>query len=178
MRVVLALVLGFVFTGCARAQPAVATLRLTSPAIGADGVIARRQSAYGTNLSPALTWTKASGAQAYAIVLDDPDAGGGRPFVHWTIWNIPAAATSLPEGLPATARLKAPSGAMQGINDAGGIGYFGPRPPSGVHHYRIQIFALSAPLNLAPGARREALTAAMRDRVLAHGETAGAFAAP
>jgi len=156
----------------------VVAMRLTSSAIGADGRIAARQSAYGRNLSPPLAWTRVAGARSYAVILEDPDAPGAHPFVHWLIWNIPGAATSLPEGLPTSVRLPAPAGAVQGANEAGGTGYFGPKPPSGVHHYRFLIFALDSALGLAPGAGRDALSTAMNGHVIAQGELAGTFAAP
>jgi Raf kinase inhibitor-like YbhB/YbcL family protein len=153
-------------------------MRLTSGAIATDGRIAARQSAYGENLSPPLAWTSVAGAKTYAIVLEDPDAPGARPFVHWLVWNIPGAVTSLPQGLPTDATLRTPAGAAQGVNDAGKTGYFGPRPPSGVHHYRFKIFALDRALTLAAGANRDALGRAMNGHVLGMGELTGTFAAP
>jgi Raf kinase inhibitor-like YbhB/YbcL family protein len=150
---------------------AAATVQITSTAIGPDGRIARAQSDYGANMSPPLAWTPIPGAKSYAIVLDDPDAGGPRPFVHWLVWNIPGAVTSLAAG-------KVPPGAAQGRNDNDTIGYFGPRPPSGVHHYHFHVFALNAPLALSAGADRQALSAAMNDHVLAVGDLVGTFAAP
>ncbi len=177
MRIALSLILAFCLAGCGRAQNTTA-IRLTSSAVGAGGAIAERQSGYGQNLSPPLSWTAVAGARTYAVVFEDPDAPGPRPFVHWLIWNIPAAVTSLPEGLPTSVRLQTPSGAVQGANDAGGTGYFGPKPPSGVHHYRFQVFALDAPLDLPGGAGRGALSAAMNGHVIARGELAATFAAP
>lgn len=119
-------------------------LVLTTTATDPDGRLANRHSAYHDNLSPPLVWTPVQGAAAYAIIVEDPDAPRERPFVHWLIWNIPGEATSLPEGLPNEASLGLVGGAVQGRNDNGGIGYFGPRPPvgHGVHHYHFQIFAL------------------------------------
>ena len=84
----------------------------------------------------------------------------------------------MPEGLPAAARLANPGGAEQGRNEHDDIGYWGPHPPSGVHHYHFHIFALDAPLNLSPGARRDALSAAMNGHVLGAGELIATFAAP
>jgi Raf kinase inhibitor-like YbhB/YbcL family protein len=150
---------------------AAATVRITSSAIGADGRIAKAQSNYGANISPPLAWAPIPGAKSYAIILEDPDAGGPRPFVHWLVWNIPATVTTLAAGQVAP-------GAVQGRNDHDAVGYFGPRPPSGVHHYHLHIFALNAPLDLAPGADRQALSAAMNDHVMAVGDLVGTFAAP
>ena len=178
MRIAVALVVALCLVGCAPAQSAAVAMRLTSSAIGADGRIAARQSAYGRNLSPPLAWTRVAGAKSYAVILEDPDAPGAHPFVHWLIWNIPGALTVLPDGLSASARPPSPVGAVQGDNDAGGTGYFGPKPPSGVHHYRFQIFALDAPLDLPGGAGRRALSDAMNGHVIARGELAATFAAP
>ncbi|HEY1426601.1 MAG TPA: YbhB/YbcL family Raf kinase inhibitor-like protein [Caulobacteraceae bacterium] len=157
-----------------------ATLELLSDAIGADGAIDLRHSAYGNNLSPPLKWTPVAGAGAYAIILEDPDAPMEKPFVHWLIWNIPGSVTSLPEGLPNNAHPVTPQDAVQGKNDNGSFGYFGPRPPSGtgLHHYHIQIFALDGPLTLHTDADLRALVNAMKGRVIADGELVGTYAAP
>lgn len=149
------------------AQAASATLNLKSPAFAPGGAIPRQYSAYGENRSPPLSWTPARGARAYALTLQDPDARP-RPFTHWLVWNIPGSANSLPAGgLP---------GSVQGRNDAGGVGYSGPHPPAGLHHYRFQIMALDAPLTLPAGADLSALTKALRGHVVAKGELTGTFA--
>jgi len=158
-----------------------AVLEMVSDALGADGAIDLRHSAYGDNLSPPLRWTPVEGAGAYALILEDPDAPRETPFAHWLIWNIPGDATSLAEGVPTGAHLMTLQNAVQGRNDNGSFGYFGPRPPAGhgPHHYHFQIFALDAPLTLKPeGADLRALVDAMKGRVLADGELVGVFEAP
>jgi Raf kinase inhibitor-like YbhB/YbcL family protein len=81
------------------------------------------------------------------------------------------------ESIPTVLRLEDPAGALQGRNSRGQIGYMGPRPPAGdpPHRYHFQVFALDTMLNVAPGADRETLLAAMRDHVLARGEHVGTF---
>lgn len=156
-------------------------LEVVSDALGADGALDLRHSAYGDSLSPPLRWTPVEGAGAYALILEDPDAPRETPFVHWLIWNIPADAVSLPEGLANDARLVSPQHVVQARNDNGSFGYFGPRPPAGhgPHHYHFQIFALDAPLTLNPeSADLRALVDAMKGRVLADGELVGVFEAP
>jgi len=157
-----------------------AVIEMASDALGADGAIDLRHSAYGNNLSPPLRWTPVEGAGAYAIILEDPDAPREKPFVHWLIWNIPGTTASLPEGLPNTAKLATPPNAVQARNEAGGWGYFGPRPPAGhgAHHYHFQIFALDGPLTLDPDSDLRTLIDAMKGRVLAKGELVGTFEAP
>ena len=155
-------------------------MTLTSDAVGANGAIDFNHTAYGANISPALRWTATPHAVSYAIVVEDPDAPGGAPFVHWLVWGVPGEATSLPGRLPPQPHLSTPQGAMQGRNDNGEVGYFGPRPPrgTGAHHYHFQIFALDRALALGPDADIHALRTAMKGKVLADGELVGTFGAP
>ena len=167
--------------GTAGAAPAVVLARVgarsatpiavQSAAIGADRRFAARNTAFGADLSPEVNWSPVAGAHAWAVVLEDPDAPGARPFVHWLVWNIPAKVTRLAEGVTA-------AGALQGRNGRGGLGYWGPHPPSGAHRYYLQVFALDAPLSLAAGADRDALAAVLRGHVLASGEVVGVVTAP
>ncbi|HEY7901585.1 MAG TPA: YbhB/YbcL family Raf kinase inhibitor-like protein [Caulobacteraceae bacterium] len=140
-------------------------------AIGPDHVISARNTAYGRNLSPEVNWSPVPGARAYALILDDPDASHPAPFVHWLVWDIPGAVHRLAEGI-------VPAPAVQGRNGRGEVGYFGPRPPSGTHHYHLRLYALRGPLALAAGADREALDTAMKGKVLASGEIIGLVSAP
>ena len=54
----------------------------------------------GENKSPALEWKNPpAGTKSFALLVHDPDApSGGAGFWHWIVYNIPADATSLPEG--------------------------------------------------------------------------------
>ena len=59
--------------------------------------------------------------------------------------------------------------ATQGRNDFGEVGYGGPKPPSGEHHYRFQAYALDTVLALArgvapPGLEREMQTTSLTGR--------------
>jgi Raf kinase inhibitor-like YbhB/YbcL family protein len=148
-----------------------AGISVHSDAIGGDGRFAERNSAYGANVPPEVNWTPVPGAKSYAIVLDDPDAPGGAPFVHWLVWNIPSARTRLAEGAP-------PPGVSEGRNGHGGSGYWGPHPPSGTHHYHLRVMALDTALSLDAGADRAQLAQAARGHVIASGEAVGLFSAP
>ena len=100
-----------------------AVIQVVSDALGADGGIDLRHTAYGDNLSPPLRWTPVEGARDYALILEDPDAPSPKPFVHWLIWNIPAEMTGLPEGVAAEAHPPALSGVVQGHNGKGEVGF-------------------------------------------------------
>jgi len=107
-------------------------LTVSSAAFAANSTLPARFSAQGGDRSPPLHWTMTEGAQSYAIILEDPDAPGAAPFVHWVAWNIPASAEGLPEGAPSGSRITSPVPMSQGRNGAGTTGYFGPRPPAGI----------------------------------------------
>src|SRR5258706_15690445 len=120
-------------------------LALTSEAIGLGDRIGDAYSAYHDNMSPPLMWTRMPEAETYALILEDPDAPGERPFLHWARWNIPGNLEGLPGAIPRTAEpagVRGLEGAVQGLNGRGQPGYLGPRPPAddGQHRYHFQLF--------------------------------------
>lgn len=155
-------------------------LELVSSAIDDNGRIEDRFTAYHDNVSPPLSWTQVIDAEAYALIVEDPDAPTERPFVHWMIWNIPGVASSLPPGLPQRPRLDHPKGAIQGRNGKGGVGYFGPRPPPGhgVHRYHFQLFALDKPLPMDPDTILPELLNALKGNTIAKADLIGTYEAP
>lgn len=153
-------------------------LGVSSPSFANGARIPDAHAAEGQNASPALRWTAGpAGTRGYVVMMEDPDVREDPPFVHWTVYNVPAEVTMLDEGLPGAPRLLKPEGAGQGANERGSTGYFGPRPPVGdpPHHYHFQVFALDALLQLPHGASRAELLAAMRGHVLASGEVVGTY---
>jgi Raf kinase inhibitor-like YbhB/YbcL family protein len=148
-------------------------MTLTSTAFAAGEPIPRRYSGYGDSVSPQLQWDNVPGAaKSLALVCRDPDAPG-RTFIHWVIFNIPGDQRALPEGLPTRGVLS--TGAVQGVNSAGRIGYTGPRPPSGIHRYFFDLCALDILLPLDSTADASALTAAMDGHVLGQAELMGTY---
>jgi Raf kinase inhibitor-like YbhB/YbcL family protein len=132
------------------ASAGAAQLTLTSPDIKPGAKIADEQVANGFgcsggNISPALAWSGApNGTKSFALSVYDPDAPTGSGFWHWVMFDIPATVTSLPKNAGDAKGSLAPAGAIQGANDTGAHGYFGPCPPKGdkPHHYHFQIFAV------------------------------------
>lgn len=132
------------------AQAAGDAFRLSSPVLEQGQPMAAKQEykgfgCSGGNVSPALHWTGApAGTKSFALLVHDPDAPTGSGWWHWVVWNIPASATSLPEGAGDPAAALMPAGAVQGNTDFGSAGYGGPCPPpgSGAHHYHFRLYAL------------------------------------
>jgi Raf kinase inhibitor-like YbhB/YbcL family protein len=148
-------------------------MQLTSTAFTQGQAIPRKHTCDGSDISPPLAWSGApANAKSFALIMDDPDAPGGT-WVHWVIYNIPAADHALPEAVPTSAKLA--DGAVQGKNSWPKSGYGGPCPPSGTHRYFFKIFALDALLKLPDGATKPQLIAAMEDHVLAQAELMGTY---
>jgi Raf kinase inhibitor-like YbhB/YbcL family protein len=156
------------------AAPDAVNLTVASPAFEQGGAIPLANSAYGENLMPGLSWTPGpEGTQSYLVIVEDPDAPTAQPFLHWIAGDIPADVTSLPAGMGA----EGPGESFQsGVR--GQAQYFGPRPPSGVHNYNFQVFALDRMLDLDSGASLADVKTRMEGHVLASGVLAGAYAAP
>jgi Raf kinase inhibitor-like YbhB/YbcL family protein len=103
----------------------------------------RANTNFGTNTSPAMSWTGApASTRSYAVVLQDLSNG----FAHWVLWNIPASVTSLPAGLDRTTAMPASvPGAQQASFGRNAVehGYFGPGACGNV--YEFVVYALSVP---------------------------------
>ena len=153
---------------------AVAPFVLTSTAFAEGESIPRKYTCDGENISPPLQWRDVpEGTRSFALVADDPDAPGGT-WDHWLLYNLPAEARSLPEGVPPDAELSDSS--RHGQNSWPQLGYGGPCPPSGTHRYFFKLYALDTVLELDAGANKERLSQAMEGHVLAEAELMGTYA--
>lgn len=155
-------------------------ITLTSTAVSPDGRLADQHSAYFDNLSPPLRWHSVPDVKAWAIVVEDPDAPREQPFVHWMIWNIEGEVQHLDQGVPNRDVLPTPQAAIQGKNDMGGYGWFGPRPPPGhgVHRYYFQIFALDDFIPMDSDTPLKQLLNALKGNTIAKGEMMATYEAP
>ena len=141
-------------------------MELTSAAFGPNETIPSQYTCDGADLSPPLTLSGIpADAVSLALIMDDPDAPGGT-WVHWVEFNI-APRTQIPTGAGVLG--------TQGRNSFGTTGYGGPCPPSGTHRYFFTVYALSAELELAGGATKAQVLAAMEGLVLAQAELIGLF---
>ncbi len=154
------------------------SLTIQSPAFASNGAIPKRFTGDGEDISPQLTWSGVpEGVKALALIVDDPDAPTPEPWVHWLIYNIPAAAAGLPQNIAKTPTLAAPEGALQGKNSWGKVGYGGPAPPPGhgVHHYHFKLYALDTVLSVQSGLTKAQLLSAADGHILAQGEFVGTY---
>jgi len=123
----------------------------------------------GQNRSPAIVWNGAPPlTKSFALTLYDPDAGNGRGFWHWLIFDIPARTSEL--AADAANRTGLPRESVQAKNDFGRTGYDGACPPpgSGTHHYKFTLYALDdATIPFDSSATGSALTAYLGSHALA-----------
>jgi Raf kinase inhibitor-like YbhB/YbcL family protein len=150
-------------------------MQVTSPAFPEGAAIPKQYTGDGKDLSPPLQWSGApAGTKSFAVICDDPDAPRAQPWVHWVLFNLPSDSKELAEGVPAKKVLA--SGAKQGGNDFGNLGYGGPAPPKGKpHRYYFKVYALDTMLDLNEGATKPELEKAMKGHVLAQGQLMGTY---
>ena len=81
---------------------------ITSTSFRHNGAIPARHACDGQNVSPPLNWNGVpASAKSLVLIVDDPDApdpkAPKRTWVHWVLYNIPAHAHGLAEGIAAAA---------------------------------------------------------------------------
>lgn len=133
-------------------------------------------------MSPPLAWSHVpDGVQSFVLIARDTDAASGNgtdDLLHWMLWNIPASARSLPEGVPHGTQLA--DGTRQ--ISASGPYYRGPGAPASgpPHHYVFELYALDGTIDVpavgqSPPLTRAAVEQAMAGKVRAKGTLVGLF---
>jgi Raf kinase inhibitor-like YbhB/YbcL family protein len=156
-------------------HPSKEKLNVTTPGWKNGEDIPFKYTQYQGNAFPGLTWTKGPAAtKSYAIIMQDSAfVMRGSPILHWSIVNIPADVTALPEGMKPEEK---PAAATYGPNYRGlAEPYLGPRtPPGPKHRYHIQVMALDTvlPRDFAPKSYDE-LIAPLKGHIVAAGEVVG-----
>jgi len=142
-------------------------LAISSPDFGNLERIPDRFTADGGHAIPRLEISGApEGTVELAVICHDPDAPLPHGFTHWTVYGVPADATSLD--------LEAP-GVRIGPNGVGATIWYGPEPPfgHGEHHYYFWVYALKRPVEGAPS--REDFLAQYGDAIIEQARTVGTF---
>ena len=159
-------------------KTALVLFALTSPAFNPSGAIPKKYTCDGANVSPPLAWSGIpEGTRSIAVIMEDPDAPAGV-WVHWVLYDVPAASAGVAENLPKQDAL--PDGSKQGpsggVIEFAAIGYTGPCPPKGKsHRYQFTAYALNQAPGIGPRAAKSVLVAAMRGKILAEAELVGLY---
>jgi Raf kinase inhibitor-like YbhB/YbcL family protein len=152
------------------------TMVVSSPVFADGAPIPDIYTGYGQGAPPPVMWTPVANAKSYAVVIEDPDAPGRSPYVHWIVYQIATTTSALDDQTQGGAL---PAGALQGRASSGAQAYAPPKPPKGdkAHHYYLEVFALDTTPGLAKTPNLADLEQAMKGHVLASGETVGVYAA-
>jgi Raf kinase inhibitor-like YbhB/YbcL family protein len=144
-------------------------LKVSSPSFQEGGMMPSKFTCDGRNVSPSISWEGVpEDAKSLALVCDDPDAPSGD-FVHWVVFNIPAGTVRFEENA-AVGDI-----AALGMTDYGIMGYKGPCPPSGIHHYHFKVYALDLMLEADNDMDKYGLLDKMEGHILAKGELVGLY---
>jgi hypothetical protein len=138
----------------------------------------------GEGMSPAMNWANApSDTQSFFLHMHDLDLARNKTTddqAHWVLWNIPATATGLPEGVPKGSQLA--DGSFQ-ISATGPM-YRGPGAAATgpLHHYVFELYALDTKLDVKPSSdafeTRANVMKAIQGHILAKAVYGGLFRRP
>lgn len=110
----------------------------------------------GMDAPPPLSFSKIpEGTETLALIMDDPDAPGGT-WTHWVLWDL----------APTEGDLNPSFFAKIGTNSWGLTEWGGPCPPSGVHRYFFNLYALDTALDLPTSTTADLLREAMQGHIL------------
>jgi Raf kinase inhibitor-like YbhB/YbcL family protein len=138
----------------------------------------------GEGISPAISWANVpAGTQSFVLNMHDMDVARNKTSddqAHWVVWNLPATATALPEGVAKGSQR--PDGSYQ-ISATGPM-YRGPGAPANgpMHHYMFEIYALDTKIDVQPAAdafeTRANVFKAMQGHILGKAVYGGLFRRP
>jgi Raf kinase inhibitor-like YbhB/YbcL family protein len=162
---------------------------VTTTAWPDGGEIPMRNAARGDNKSPAFEfhWNLGPDSsappatlQSYAVIFHDVENSSNKTTTdtfHWSAFNIPGTAKSIPEGL---GEGDLPDGTRNGPGLGSRNGhapvYFGPGAgPGPFHHYVFEFYALDTKLDLPANTTREEILKAMDGHVIGKASWFGRF---
>ena len=161
-------------------EPPALRLRLSSSGFADGGILPLTFTCYNNGgnaqsppenaMSPPFSWANVpKGTASFALTLNGPDNHPNKGIdmeMFWAIWNIPASASQLSQGVKLGPEL--PDGARQATGQRNIVGYRGPCAPVGVGrlHYLFTLYALDLPLNVPGGATETELKKAMDGHII------------
>lgn len=148
-------------------------MKISSAAFSEGDFIPKKYTCDGENISPPLNWSgHPEQCRSLALIFEDPDAPS-KTWIHWVLYQIPPAKSSLKEGLPA--RIELEEGMKQGTNDFRKAGYGGPCPPGGTHRYYMKLYALDTEANFKPGLTARELMEKIEAHIIEKAELMGRY---
>jgi len=168
------------------AEPPVPRLKLSSSGFTDGGAYPLDFTCYagGGNaqnpsaVNPPFSWTNVPrGTQSFVLALNGTDNHPNKGIdmeMFWVVYNIPATATSIPQGLKPG---DLPDGSHQAAGQRNIAGYRAPCAPAGVGrlHYMFTLYALDATLSLPGGATEADIKKAMDGHILGSSINVAAF---
>ena len=140
-------------------------LNITSDAFQYNEEIPSRYTCEGDDINPPLSINGLpEEAKSLVVTMEDMNAPGGI-WLHWLVWNMPVTRQIQENNVSGE----------QGWNDFTTVGYGGPCPPVGRHHYIFKIYALDALLRLDENVSLREVREAMGDHILAFGTLTGTY---
>jgi Raf kinase inhibitor-like YbhB/YbcL family protein len=113
----------------------------------------------GDNINPPFEISEIpENTKSLVLIMHDPDSPSGD-FLHWLVYNISPDTNSILEDYSF-------NNAIVGKNDFDNFTYDGPCPPTGVHRYIFDLFALSEILDLDDSASFGDIQKAMKDKII------------
>ena len=109
-----------------------------------------------------------SEAKTLSLIMEDPDAPSGT-FIHWVKWNIPVLSSSFE-----IKENEEPAG-ISGSGTIRNLKYIAPCPPSGIHRYIFNFYALDEAVDLKQGSQASDLMESMKNHILAEGKLIGLY---
>jgi len=151
--------------------------QIASPSFQHNAKIPKQFTCEGQDISPELRWSGVpESARSLALIVEDPDApdpaAPKRVFVHWVLYNLPAASTGLAENLDGASL---PFGTKPGQNGWQRAGYGGPCPPIGRHRYFFRLYALDIELPDLGDVDKLRLLQAMEGHVIEEAQMIGTY---
>lgn len=149
-----------------------AAISMTSPAFQNEGLIPKKYSCYGANISPPLSWKDAPiGTKSFVLTIDDIDSKKG-PMNHWVLYNIPSEIDHLDEATPL------PTNAAAANNSWGKAEYTGPCPASGLHRYVFTLYAVDALLDFTSDVSKKNIMEEIKYLIIGKTELKGQYKHP
>lgn len=140
-------------------------LKITSKAFENGAHIPSKYTCDGENINPPLSIAGLPNETiSIVIIVEDCDTNPNC-WIHWLVWNL-SPVKEIQEDCKS---------GVQGKNDFGKYNYGGPCPPTGIHTYVFNIYALNSMLELKPNATKLILESQMQPHIIAFGKISGTY---